>query len=140
MPDPIYIAWADNGHIRKWDRKPFEIDGVRATEFHVAHMAGLHTCSDACDRPACVLRRENAHLTAQLAEAEAEVARLRGALQQAADQFAHYELQHLDKQTAEGNAKADTNARYAAMCRAAYFGHPSTSAARLASHRMISAR
>ncbi len=37
----------------------------------------------------------------------------REALVQGRHQFSHYELQHLDKQTAEGNAKADTNARFA---------------------------
>lgn len=30
---------------------------------------GIHTCSDACQRPACVLRRENAALEAKVKEA-----------------------------------------------------------------------
>lgn len=32
---------------------------------------GIHTCSDACQRPTCVLRRENAELTAKLAALKA---------------------------------------------------------------------
>lgn len=75
-PDPwrIYVVFSESGSaIRKWSDEPFEIDGIRATEFHVAHMAGLHTCSDSCDRPACVLRRENERQ-------QAENVRLREAL------------------------------------------------------------
>ena len=41
MPDPIYIAWAANGHIRKWDFKPFEIDGVAAVEYAPATTISL---------------------------------------------------------------------------------------------------
>lgn len=33
MADPVYIAWAENGHIRKWDHQPFEIDGVAAHRY-----------------------------------------------------------------------------------------------------------
>ena len=72
-PDPwrIYVLFSETGTIRKWDFMPFEIDGVRATEFHSVSVHGLHTCSDVCDRPLCVAQRE-------IASAEAEIARLRG--------------------------------------------------------------
>lgn len=69
-PWRIWVVFAGE-HIRKWDTKPFEIDGVRATEFQSASVHGLHTCSDVCDRPLCVARRE-------IASAETEIARLRG--------------------------------------------------------------
>lgn len=70
MPDPIYIAWAANGHIRKWDTSPFEIDGKRAIEMVDSTVDGVHTCPPDCDRPMCALRRENDRLRLRLAEIE----------------------------------------------------------------------
>lgn len=66
MADPwrIYVLFSDAGTIRKWDFTPFEIDGVRAAEFHSVSVHGLHTCSETCDRPLCVMRRRVAELEA----------------------------------------------------------------------------
>lgn len=107
MTDPwrIYMLFSDTGTIRKWDVKPFEIDGVRATEFHAVSVHGLHTCSDTCDRPLCVARRE--------------IERLREAVEKAASQFEYYERSHRQKGTHEAEAKARTNGLFALEMRQA---------------------
>lgn len=89
MADPwrIYILFSDTGTIRKWDVKPFEIDGVRATEFHAASVHGLHTCSDTCDRPLCVLRRENERQHAEIERLREANGVLEDALQEVGDDY-----------------------------------------------------
>lgn len=66
QPPPwrMFVVFSDSGNIRKWSREPFEVNGARADEFQLARVAGVHTCSDACDRPLCVARREIAALKA----------------------------------------------------------------------------
>lgn len=77
MADPwrIYMLFSKTGTIRKWDTKPFEIDGVRATEFHSVSVHGLHTCSDACDRPLCVARRTIERLEREVEGLRADLAK-----------------------------------------------------------------
>ena len=46
-----------------------ELDALRG-EVERLTLDGIHTCSDACQRPACVLRRENAQLRDRVAGLE----------------------------------------------------------------------
>lgn len=56
------------------------------------------------------------HREAAIAELQAEVERLREALQMAAKQFRFYEESHLLKETTDGIAKAVANRRCAEQC------------------------
>ncbi len=57
-----------------------------------------------------------ASLTAERDSLLAQVARMRVALESAANQFRYYEVLHRHKGTEDGDDKAKTNSSFAVMC------------------------